>query len=107
MKALKFILVSAALFFMGAANAGTYTGNSKIIMMQNGMGGWLIKTETSSSNNPCSKQPILMEGSYPQIDSVYSLLLAAYLAGKPVNINVNDSCSSSGYRILSFVHTVW
>lgn len=92
MKLIKYILFTLAIILLSANTfAAGYVGNGTIKMMQNAYGGWIMHTN-GAANNPdvCAKNTIILSSSYgPQYKEVYSFLLSAYTAVKPVQIYVN------------------
>lgn len=93
--------------FSSPAVASGYTNNGTIKYMQQAYGGWLFSLTGSNSNpDQCQHNKILLTGTSPQFDQIYSMLLAAYLAKKPVNIYVSG-CHSAGYKQFNFIFTDW
>lgn len=98
-----FITLSLA----STAWSASYVGNSKIDKMQSAYGGWLIWLESGNANpDGCTSQTVLLQGSHHQYEELYSFLLTAYAAEKPVNIAV-QGCHTSGAKLFQFVYTDW
>ena len=108
MNLLKVLATSfVVMFYSTSVYAGDYVGSGTIKMMKNAYGGWILNTN-GTTNNPdgCSKNIVILESTHGQYKEVYSLLLSAYTAAKPVNIYVNG-CDANGYNKFSFVYSSW
>jgi hypothetical protein len=84
------------------------TGSGKINYLQNGYNGWLFSID-DSNNNPdnCPKPTMKLNSEMGQYKEVFSLLLAAYVTGKPVIILTKGECDTDGYNVVSMVYTKW
>jgi len=97
----------AILIFSSEAYCAGYVGTGTIRYLQNAYTGWIIITNGTAENpDACSKNIIYIDSNASQFKDIFSFLLTAYTAAKPVNIYVNG-CNPQGYKLFSFVGSTW
>lgn len=84
------------------------SGSGKINYLQNGYNGWLFSID-HSNNNPdeCPKPTIKLNPRKGEYKEIFSLLLTAYVTGRPVVILTEGKCDVDGYNVVSMVYTKW
>ena len=101
-------IVMITLLFSSLGNAGGYVTPGTIRSMQSAYNGWLIVMNGANANpDGCGKSQVFLAGDHPQYDELYSMLLAAYSAGREVNIAVNGCFSVVDYKLFNFIYTSW
>lgn len=100
----KFIYVLLALYVNTAY--AVQTGSGTVKTLQSAYGGWIFSIN-HTNNNPssCSKSTMILSG-HSQQDQIFSLILSASIAGKPVIVFTNG-CDANGYNIVSAIYTNW
>ena len=100
-------ILAIVLMFSSLSHAGGYTGNGQVQLMQSAYGGWLMRLSGANDNpDNCDKPNILLPPTHPQYEEIYSMILAAYSAGKEINVHVSG-CATSGHKNFNFIYTSW
>lgn len=83
------------------------SGNGNVATLHSAYGGWLFRID-SANNNPesCTKDQFLLQGNHSQYEQIFSFLLAAHVAAKPVVVFTNG-CDANGYNIVAGIYSNW
>lgn len=100
--------LATILLAMACATASAATSGSGVIrMLQSAYGGWIFSID-HTNNNPesCTKPTMILQPTHAQYKEIYSLLLTAYVTGKPIIVFTNG-CDSNGYNVVSMIYSSW